>query len=113
MEVSFMFAVLGASGHTGHIVANTLLTRGQQVRVVGRNSAHLQPLASKGAEVFIADISDASALAKVFQQADAAYVMIPPNLKTNDPLGYANRVSDAIAAAIKSAGTKSVVVLSS
>src|SRR5215467_13689737 len=108
-----MFVVLGASGNTGHVVATNLLTRGQQVRVVGRNSAHLQPLSSKGAEPFIADISDASALAKAFQQADSAYVMIPPNLKTNDPLGYANRVSDAIAAAIKSAGTKNVVVLSS
>lgn len=108
-----MYVVLGASGHTGHIVANNLLARGQKVRVVGRNSAHLQPLTSKGAEPFIADVTDASALTKAFQQAEAAYVMIPPNLASTDPLGYANRVSDAIAHAVQSAGTKNVVALSS
>lgn len=108
-----MFVVMGASGNTGHIVANNLLTRGQKVRVIGRNSAHLQPLTSKGAEPFIADVIDASALAKAFQGADAAYVMIPPNPTSKDPLGYSNRVSDAIAGAVQSAGTKNVVALSS
>ena len=108
-----MFVVLGASGNTGHVVATNLLTRGEKVRVVGRNSAHLQPLASKGAEPFIADVADASALARAFQQADSAYVMIPPNLTSKDPLGYADRVSDAIAAAVQKSGTKNVVALSS
>ncbi len=108
-----MYVVLGASGNTGHIVANNLLARGQKVRVVGRNSAHLQPLTAKGAETFIADVTDASALARAFQQADSAYVMIPPNLTSTDPLGYSNRVSDAIAAAVQSAGTKNIVALSS
>lgn len=108
-----MFVVLGASGHTGHVVATNLLTRGEKVRVVGRNSAHLQPLASKGAETFVADVSDGSALAKAFQQADSAYVMIPPNLTSKDPLGHSNRVSDAIAAALQKSGVKNVVALSS
>lgn len=108
-----MFVVMGASGNTGHIVASNLLTRGQKVRVIGRNSAHLQPLTSKGAEPFIADVSDASALAKAFHGADAAYVMIPPNPSSKDPLGYSGRVSDAIAGAVQSAGTKNVVAISS
>jgi uncharacterized protein YbjT (DUF2867 family) len=108
-----MYVVLGASGNTGHIVANNLLARGQKVRVVGRNSVHLQPLTAKGAETFITDVTDASALSKAFQQADSAYVMIPPNPASTDPLGYSNRVSDAIAAAVQSAGTKNVVALSS
>lgn len=108
-----MFVVMGASGNTGHVVANNLLTRGQKVRVIGRNSAHLQPLTSKGAEPFIADVSDSSALIKAFHEADSAYVMIPPNISSKDPLGYADRVSDGIAAAVQKAGTKNVVVLSS
>jgi len=40
-----MYVVLGASGNTGHVVAKNLLAQGQKVRVVGRNAAHLQPLA--------------------------------------------------------------------
>jgi uncharacterized protein YbjT (DUF2867 family) len=108
-----MYVVLGASGHTGHVVATNLLTRGQKVRVVGRNSLHLQPLASKGAEPFIADVCDASALVKAFEPADSAYIMIPPNLTSKDPLGYADRLSDAIFAAAQKSGIKNIVVLSS
>jgi uncharacterized protein YbjT (DUF2867 family) len=108
-----MYVVLGASGHTGHVVANNLLAGGQKVRVVGRNAAHLQPLAAKGAETFIADVTDAGALTKAFDQADSAYVMIPPNTTSSDPLGYSNRVGDAITAAVQNAGTKNVVALSS
>ena len=94
-------------------VANNLLAAGQKVRVVGRNAAHLQPLAAKGAEAFVADVTDAGALSKAFDQADSAYVMIPPNPASNDPLGYSNRVSDAIAAAVQNAATRNVVALSS
>ena len=108
-----MHVVLGASGHTGHVVASQLLAAGQKVRVVGRNAAHLQPLTAKGAEPFIADATDAEALAKAFHQADSAYVMIPPNPASTDPLGYSNRVSDAIAAAVHAAGITNVVALSS
>ena len=108
-----MYVVLGASGNTGHVVATNLLAGGQKVRVVGRNAAHLQPLAAKGAEAFVADVTDPVALAKAFDQADSAYVMIPPNTTSTDPLGYSNRVSDAIAAAVQKAATKNVVALSS
>jgi uncharacterized protein YbjT (DUF2867 family) len=108
-----MYVVLGASGNTGHVVATNLLASGQKVRVVGRNAAHLQPLAAKGAEAFVADVTDAVALAKAFDQADSAYVMIPPNPASTDPLGYSNRVGDAIAAAVQKAATKNVVALSS
>lgn len=108
-----MYVVLGASGNTGRVVANNLLARGQKVRVVGRNAAHLQTLAAKGAETFIADLTDSGTLTQAFQKADSAYVMIPPNPASTDALGYANRASDAIAAAVQKAGTKNIVALSS
>jgi uncharacterized protein YbjT (DUF2867 family) len=108
-----MYVVLGASGNTGHIVANNLLAKGKRVRVVGRNATHLQPFAAQGAEVLIGDVTDISALNKAFQKADSAYVMIPPNPASRDPLGHQERVTDNIAAAVKSAGIKNVVVLSS
>jgi uncharacterized protein YbjT (DUF2867 family) len=108
-----MHVVLGASGNTGHVVAKNLLARGQKVRVVGRNAAHLQPLTAHGAEVFIGDIRDASALAKAFHQADSAFVMIPPDHSTKDPNDYQDRISDAITTALQNAGVKNVVLLSS
>jgi len=108
-----MYVVLGASGNTGHVVAKNLLARGQKVRVVGRNAAHLQPLAAEGAEIFIGDATDASALTKAFYQADSAYDMIPPDPTSNDFHAFQDRVSDAIAAAVRNAGVRNVVSLSS
>ena len=108
-----MYVVLGASGNTGHVVAKTVLARQQKVRVVGRNEAHLQPFAAQGAETFIGDVTDAAALTKALQQADAAYVMVPPDLTSNDPLGHYGRVSDAIAAGIENSKLKNIVALSS
>jgi len=58
-----MYVVLGASGNTGQVVATNLLASGQKVRVVGRNAAHLQSFTAKGAETFIADVTDAIAAA--------------------------------------------------
>ncbi|HKM86142.1 MAG TPA: NAD(P)H-binding protein [Terriglobales bacterium] len=108
-----MYVVLGASGNTGQVVAKNLLARGQKVRVVGRNAAHLQSLAAEGAEIFIGDVTDPPALTKAFHKADAAYVMIPPNPTSNDFRAYQDRVTDAIAAAVRNAGVKNVVSLSS
>ena len=108
-----MYVVMGASGNTGHVVATNLLTSGQKVRVIGRNSAHLRPLVSQGAEPFISDVTDASALAKAFHGSESAYVMIPPNITSKDPLGYSHLVSDAIVAAVREGGTKNVLALSS
>jgi len=108
-----MHVILGASGNTGHVVAKTLLGRGQKVRAVGRNATHLQPLAAIGAEIFIADLTDASALTKAFQGADSAYVMVPPNPSSTDYRALQDRTSDAIAAAVQNAGVQNVVSLSS
>jgi uncharacterized protein YbjT (DUF2867 family) len=108
-----MYVVLGASGNTGHVVAKNLLAHGQKVRVVGRNAAHLQPLAAEGAEIFLGDASDASVLTKAFHKADAAYVMVPPNSTSNDYRVFQDRSSDAIAAAVRNAGVKHIVSLSS
>jgi len=108
-----MYVVLGASGNTGSVVATNLLGQGQKVRVVGRNAAHLQRLAAAGAEVFVGDVTDANGLTKAFQEAESAYVMIPPNVTSNDVRTYQERTSDAIAAALQKAGVKNVVALSS
>lgn len=108
-----MFAVLGASGHTGRVVAENLLEQGQKVRVVGRSAERLRDLASEGAEVFVADVADAPGLTKAFRGVDAAYVMVPPNSTSNDYRAFQDRVSDAIAAAVQNSGIKRVVALSS
>jgi uncharacterized protein YbjT (DUF2867 family) len=108
-----MYVILGAGGNTGHIAAKTLLSRGKKVRAVGRSAEHLQPLMEQGAEAFIANINDESVLAKAFDRAEAAYVMIPPNPASNDPSGYQERISDSITNAARKSGVHHIVALSS
>jgi uncharacterized protein YbjT (DUF2867 family) len=108
-----MYVVLGASGHSGHVVAKTLLARGQKVRVVGRNAEHFRPLTAQGAELSVADATDAAALTNAFQGAHSAYVLIPSNPASNDVLAFQDRVGDAIAEAIGKADIQHVVALSS
>ena len=108
-----MFVVTGATGHTGNIVARTLLTKGEKVRVIGRNADRLKEFVAVGAEPFTADLSDAGSVAKAFAGAKAAFVMMPPNLSSPDVLGFQKRVADAIAPGLQSSGVTHAVVLSS
>ena len=108
-----MYVVIGASGNTGHVVAQTLLSRGHKVRAIARNAAHLQPLTSQGAEAFPCDITNAEQLTQAFKGAEAAYVMIPPNITSNDVLLGQERVGNSIATAAAKSGVPFVVSLSS
>jgi uncharacterized protein YbjT (DUF2867 family) len=104
-----MYVILGASGNTGSIVANFLLSKGQKVRVIGRDAGRLQRFVDKGAEAFTADMSDAAALAKAFSGARAAYLLLPPAKSPEEQ----ERDSDAVAKAVKDSGLRYAVHLSS
>lgn len=108
-----MYVVTGATGNTGRVVAERLLEQGKEVRVIGRNKDRLQSFAERGAEVFIADLSDQAALTQAFSSADAVYAMVPPNMTSPDFRAEQRRIATAIAAALEGAGVKHVVSLSS
>jgi uncharacterized protein YbjT (DUF2867 family) len=52
-------------------------------------------------------------MARAFAGAEAAYVMVPPNLASPNVRGYQERVSDALAAAVEKNGVRYAVALSS
>lgn len=108
-----MYVIIGATGHTGSIVANKLLAQGKKVRVVGRSTEHLAPLVSKGAEPFVANVTDKNSVGKAFAGAKAVYLMFPPNEKVSDYFSYANQLIDAFTSAIEQNGVKYAVTLSS
>jgi uncharacterized protein YbjT (DUF2867 family) len=108
-----MYAITGATGNTGSVIALKLLARGEKVRVIGRDAGRLGAFVEKGAEASAADMTDAEALTKAFTGAGAVYAMIPPNPASPDVNGYQERVSDALVAAITKAGVEYAVVLSS
>jgi uncharacterized protein YbjT (DUF2867 family) len=104
-----VYVILGGGGNTGSIIANSLLSKSEKVRVLGRDAGRLQRFVRKGAEAFTADASDAAALTKAFSGARAAYVMLPPLISREEQ----ERQSDAIAKAVKESGLRYAVHLSS
>jgi uncharacterized protein YbjT (DUF2867 family) len=103
------YVILGATGNTGSIIADSLLSKGKKVRVVGRDAGRLQLFVRKGAEAFTGDVSDAVALTKAFTGARAAYLMLPPITSREDQ----ERESDTIAKAVTESGLRYAVHLSS
>ena len=101
--------ILGASGNTGSIIVDSLLSKGKKVRVVGRDLGRLHRFVRQGAEAFTANVSDAAALTKAFSGARAAYLMLPPITSREDQ----ERDSDGIAKAAKESGLLYAVHLSS
>ena len=105
-----MFAVLGASGNTGKVVAETLLSQNKKVRVVVRDVAKGQVRKEAGADVSIADVEDNAALKRAFSDTEGAYVLLPPNFSSTQVRAANNRRTGTIAAAIEAAGVPHVVL---
>jgi len=108
-----MYVITGATGHTGRIIAETLLNAGKKVRVIGRDAAKLKNLTDKGAEAAIGNVDDSAFLTKAFTGATAVYILIPPNLTAPDILAYQAKIGEAQVKAIREAGVKYAVHLSS
>jgi uncharacterized protein YbjT (DUF2867 family) len=104
-----IYVILGATGNTGSIAADVLLSKGKKVRVVGRDLGRLQRFVDKGAEAFTADMSNVASLTKTFSGARAAYLLLPPAKSPEDQ----ERDSDGIAKAATESGLRYAVHLSS
>ena len=108
-----MIVLMGATGNTGKVAAEALLSRGEKVRVLGRDAKKLQPFAARGAEVAAGDAADPAFLARAFAGADAAYTLIPPDMRAPDFRAHQDRVGEATVQALRQSGVKRVVFLSS
>lgn len=108
-----MFAIAGVSGHTGAVVADTLLSKGQKVRVIVRSAEKGAAWQKKGAEVAVADLGDVAALTKALTGATGAYLLSPPNFAAADFIADRTALIGNMAKAITASGLKSLVFLSS
>ena len=108
-----MYVVAGVTGHTGSVVAETLLAQGEKVRVIVRDAKQGEPWKQKGAEVAVAQLSDAAAVTKVLSGAKGAYLLLPPRLDVEDLIAAQRPIADALAEAVRKSGVPHVVLLSS
>jgi uncharacterized protein YbjT (DUF2867 family) len=105
--------VLGATGKTGGAAIDRLLAAGVKVKAVGRSADKLAALQKRGAETVAAEVTDAAKLTEAFRGSDAAYLMIPGDITKPDVLGQYARAGEAIARAVRDAGLRRAVFLSS
>lgn len=107
-----MYAITGISGKVGGAVAEALLQAGLPVRAVLRNPANAAAWAARGCDVAIADMTDAAALARAFENVDGAFILPPPEFDPAPGFPEARAVIDAVASAIALGQPRRVVCLS-
>jgi len=72
-----MYTILGGTGNIGSKVVETLLAKGEKVRVAARNAEKLGQYAARGAEVHAGDLRDTVFLTRVLRGSKAVFALIP------------------------------------
>ncbi|QNK61491.1 NAD(P)H-binding protein [Pedobacter sp. PAMC26386] len=103
----------GSLGNISKPLAQLLISSGHQVTIISSSADKTQAIEALGAAAAIGSIDDVNFLTKAFTNADAIYVMCPPNFGTDNYRTYLSAIGEKYAAAIKAAGVKQVVNLSS
>lgn len=105
-----MYAVVGATGNTGKLIASHLLAKGKKVRVIGRSAERLRPFVAKGAEAFTAaSMEDRSAMERAFQGVQAVYFLV----NTPTVLPDWRKLGRTLGGVLQRAGVSHLVVLGS
>lgn len=108
------YLIAGVSGHTGSVVAQTLLDQKVKVRVLVRDAAKAERWKKRGAEVALGTLEDPHALAAALRGADAAYLLVPPAAPSaTGILARARKFVEAMVQTVSGSHLKQVVFLSS
>lgn len=70
-----LYTIMGSTGNVGSKVANNLLNRRENIRVISRSMDNLRPFIERGAEAFAGDAEDPSFLTSAFSNADCVLTM--------------------------------------
>jgi len=107
-----MFVVLGATGRTGKVVAESLLSRGKRICAVVRDGRKGEPWRRRGAKVVVASLEDEHALERALADATGLFALLPEDATAPDFDAHRRRMADAIAAAVSASDVEKVVLLS-
>jgi uncharacterized protein YbjT (DUF2867 family) len=105
-----VFVVLGASGHVGSAVANTLLVAGEPVTVIVHHEDKAAAWRAKGAQAAVADVLDPDGLRAVLQRGRRAFLLNPPAAPSTDTEVEEHRTFAGIVAALEGSGLEKLVV---
>jgi uncharacterized protein YbjT (DUF2867 family) len=105
--------VTGSLGHVGQPLVRLLVGSGHRVTVISHSHERAAAITSLGATPVIGSLEDPKLLTAAFANAEAAFLMVPPNFAELDQVAYYRRVVEHYRAAIAASGVKRLVYLSS
>ncbi|GAA5024127.1 hypothetical protein GCM10011506_07520 [Marivirga lumbricoides] len=105
--------VTGSLGNISKPLTKILTANTHQVVVISSSTDRREDIEKTGATAAIGSIDDVLFLNATFQGADAVYLMIPPNFKEFNSLGYYKRIAENYRKAIQNSGVEQIVFLSS
>jgi len=105
--------VTGSLGNISKPLTEKLVAAGHTVTLISSDPAKAAAIEALGATPAIGSVEDASFLQSAFTGAEAVYTMVPPNFKAADWKASIGQTGAGYATAIRNAGIKHVVNLSS
>jgi uncharacterized protein YbjT (DUF2867 family) len=107
------YIITGSTGHISKPLSEQLIKAGHQVTIISSNPDKVKEIEGLGAKASIGSVENVAFLTKTFTGADAVYTMVPPKWDAKDWKEEIHSIGKNYAAAIKAAGIKKVVNLSS
>jgi NAD(P)H dehydrogenase (quinone) len=104
--------VTGSTGNVSKPLTKLLIDQGHTVTVISSDPKKQSTIESMHATAAIGSIEDPTFLAKTFENADAAYCMIPMPFTGADPQTYLAKMAANYTQAIKQAAVPRVVAMS-
>lgn len=105
--------ITGSLGNVAKPLTQQLIAEGHDITVISSNENNKTKIEALGACGAIGSITDLDFLTKTFQNADAAFLMTPPNLGGTDIVENTINAGKIYVEAIKKTGVKRIVMLSS
>lgn len=105
--------ITGSLGNISRPLSTTLAAKGHDVTVISSDSNKAEQIKSIGATAAIGSVSDEAFLTATFTGADLVYLMVPTDFSAPDIKANIASVGEHYAKAVKSAGVKKIVMLSS
>jgi uncharacterized protein YbjT (DUF2867 family) len=104
-----MHIILGGNGHVGSAVAQTLLSQGEPVTIVSRNSSSIPEWQKCGAQVEVVDVHNTVELHRVFAKGKRLFLLNPPADPATDTDVEERKSLASILEAIKDSGLEKIV----
>jgi nucleoside-diphosphate-sugar epimerase len=108
------YILAGSLGHINKPLTQKLAAAGHDVTVISSHEARKSEIEALGAKAAIGSVEDLSFLTETFRGADAVFELIPPPVTAPaDWKAHIRQIGKNFADAIKAAGVKKVVQISS